>query len=93
MPADVFRKIDGVVENVDGLLARVDVTLVSVDDTLCDATAVLSDVRDLLVELRGELGVLAQVPAMATQLAELHQMMTASNGTAKKPTRAAKSTN
>src|SRR4051794_1670082 len=36
-PNDVFRKIDGVVEDVDALLARVDVRLVSVDDTLSEA--------------------------------------------------------
>ena len=75
MPSDVFRKIDGVVEDVDLLLGRVDVTLGSVDTTLADATAVLGDVRDLLVALRVELGILDQVPAMAAQLDEIHRLL------------------
>lgn len=74
-PNDLFKRVDQTLENVDAVLTRVDGTLVDVSATLTDATSVLGDVRTLLTELKDQIGLLEQVPAIATKLDEVHAIV------------------
>lgn len=75
LPMDVFKRVDGVVDNVNQVLVEVDETLTTVSGTLSDATAVLSDVRILLMDLRDEMELLQQVPALVSKLDEIHDIV------------------
>lgn len=74
-PNELFKQVDRTVDNVEGVLARVDGTLADVSVTLADATSVLGDVRILLMELKEQMGLLEQVPAMAAKLDEVHAIV------------------
>ena len=67
---DLWRRVDKMLADVDEVLPRV-------DGTLRDATDVLTSVRDLLGDLREKLELLDQVPALATQLQDVHRIVTA----------------
>jgi len=72
IPMDVFKRVDGVVDNANHVIGRVDETLTTVSGTLSEATEVLTEVRQLLIDLRDEMELLQQVPALVTKLDEIH---------------------
>lgn len=71
----MLTDVDGVLGRVDGTLASVGTTLASVDVTLRDATEVLTAVRGLLGDLHDKLELLDQVPVLATQLQDVHRIV------------------